>query len=92
MWCSWMMDMPRIDAELKDELESLIKCGVDRAFKDVGLNQSEVFELRKDMTFLREWRISCEDLRHKGLWYSISLIVLGLTALIAMGFKQWLAH
>lgn len=82
----------RIDAELRDELEHLITAGVEAAFKDVGLNQSEVFELRKDMTFLREWRVSCEDLRQKGMWYTASLMVLGIAALIGLGLKQWLVQ
>ena len=89
------MGEKHIDAELRDELEHLITAGVEAALKDIGLNKQaadEVFSLRKDMMFLREMRTSCEEIRHRGMWYSTSLLILGLVALIGLGFKQWLIN
>jgi hypothetical protein len=68
----------------------MIREGIDLAFRDVGLNQEEVFELRKDLTFLREQRILCDEIKRKGVWYVFSLILLAAGALILIGFRGWI--
>jgi len=72
------------------ELETLIAAGVQRAFRDVGLNQEEVYELRKDLTFLREWRTTCDTLRVKGAWTIFWLTLTGITGLVILGVRTWL--
>lgn len=81
-----------LSAQDKDELEVLIAAGVERAFRDVGLNQQEVFELRKDLTFLREWRTTCDGMRTKGIFAVITLLVSGFAALVFMGYKSWVGQ
>ena len=81
--------MSQVDAEFKDKLEQLIKDGIRDSFRDVGLNDEEVFELRKDLTFLREQRLTCDKLRVSGLWYLLSVAGAGITGLLVLGFKGW---
>lgn len=84
-----MTDKHGLTGEIRDELELLIATGVSRAFRDIGLNQEEVFELRKDLNFLRDWRVSCETMRQRGTWAIITVLVTGVIGLIIMGIRSW---
>lgn len=73
----------------RDELEQLIANGVERAFRDVGFNRKDVFEFRKDLTFLREWRLMCDSVRSKSLLTLVTLGITGLVGLLLIGFTMW---
>lgn len=72
------------------DLKRLIREGIEESFRDVGLDQSEVFELRKDMTFLREQRIACESVKRKGLLGIVTVVMTGLIAILVLGLREWL--
>ena len=82
--------MPQPKEMTREELIEMIREGIDLAFRDIGLNQQEVFELRKDLTFLREQRVLCDEIKRKGVWYVLSLVLLGAAALITIGLRGWL--
>lgn len=73
----------------EERLVEMIREGIDLAFRDVGLNQSEVFELRKDLTFLREQRILCDEIKRKRVWYVISLGILAVGTVFVIGLRGW---
>lgn len=75
----------------KAELRELIRSAINESFLNVGLNHEEVFELRKDLTFLREQRIMCESLRTRGIWYMGAIVLSGIVGLILIGFKGWVS-
>ena len=82
--------MTDIDPALERAIEKAVEAGVSRALFDIGVNHTDsqqILEHRKDMTFLREQRITCEQIKRRGLWYSLSLLILGTTGLLVIGLK-----
>ena len=85
--------MVEIDPALERAIEKAVEAGVSRALFDIGLNHTDnqqILEHRKDMTFLREQRITCEQIKRKGLWYSLSLLILGTVGILVIGIKGFL--
>lgn len=72
------------------EIESLVERAIVKAFRDLGFETHETFEVRKDLMFLREWRQTCEEVRSKGTFTIVSLLVTGLIGLLVLGFRGWL--
>lgn len=74
-----------------DQIEAVVERGIIKAFRDLGLyageDMGEVFEVRRDMTFLREWRMTCEQVRSKGTLAVVSMVITAMTALLVLGAK-----
>ena len=85
-----MTDQEELSPKMRAQLQDLIAKGVDQSFRDIGLNQAEVYELRKDLTFLREQRLLCEQLRSRGLIYIMITLITAIVALITIGIRGWL--
>ena len=85
-----MTDQEELSPRMREQLQDLITRGVDQSFRDVGLNQAEVYELRKDLTFLREQRVLCEQLRARGLIYMMITLITAVVALVTIGIRSWL--
>ena len=72
------------------ELELVIAHALGRAFRDIGLDQDQIYELRKDLTFLREWRETCELIRTRSLIVFITLVIGSAIGALWLGFKGYL--
>jgi len=79
----------------RKEVEELVTVAVTRAFRDLGItagDQASVAELRairEDMSFLREWRQLCEEMRHKGVATAVLMSMGALAVVMLLGIKQW---
>lgn len=71
------------------DIEAMVEVGVRRAFRDVGFNDEEVFEHRRDMEFLREWRKVCELSRSRGVVVLVTMVITGAVGMILLGFKNY---
>lgn len=76
--------------EEKREIEEVIASAIERAFRDIGLDSGEVFELRRDLTFLREWRKSCELVRNRSIITFIGVTGMAFLAMLVAGVKGWI--
>ena len=76
----------------RDEIEQIAVNAVKRAFRDMGINDGDPFEMRKDLAHLREWRTTCEAMRGRGILTIVGMAITGLAALILLGFKGWFIH
>lgn len=77
----------------RDQLEAAVSAGIKSAFRDLGLpidEEGEPYELRKDFIFLREQRLTCEQIRSKGILTLAGLFIIGLITLLVLGFKGWI--
>ena len=83
--------MSELSPETREELKKLISDGVKSSVRDIGLTDAEVFELRKDLTFLREQRLTCEKIKTHGVVYSMMILLTGLAGIVALGFKGWIS-
>lgn len=79
-----------LSPEDRHELETIITQAIENAFRDVGFDRGEVFELRRDLTFLREWRLTCELVRSRGIIAAVTLVMGALATVILLGFKGWI--
>lgn len=73
-----------------EQLEELFERAIAKAFRDIGFEQDDVFEVRRDLLFLREWRHTCEEVRHKGIFTLATLVITGVIGLLVLGFRGWL--
>jgi hypothetical protein len=74
----------------RNELECIVSGAIHKAFRDVGLDPSAAFELRRDLTFLREWRETCELVRSRGIISGVTLIFAALATVLLLGVKGWI--
>jgi hypothetical protein len=73
----------------REEFEVIITGAINKAFRDVGLDPSTAFELRKDLNFLRDWRETCELVKSRGIISGITLIFAALATVLLIGVKGW---
>lgn len=76
----------------EEQIESVVERGIVKAFRDLGISAGEddasaVFEFRRDLAFLREWRQTCEQVRSKGTLAVVSMVVAAMSALLVMGAR-----
>lgn len=76
----------------KEDIEEIASEAIKRAFRDMGITESDPFEMRKDFAHLREWRITCEQVRSRGTITLAMLVLTGLIGLLVLGFKGWIFH
>lgn len=78
----------------EEQIGQIVERAVFKAFRDLGLqvHEDDLFESRKDLTFLREWRHTCEEVRSKGVVAMAGLTLTGVIALLLLGFKDWIFH
>jgi len=77
----------------EQQIETIVERAIVKAFRDLGIyadgDTGEIFEVRRDMTFLREWRMTCEQVRSKGTLAVMSMIITAVGAMIVLGTKQF---
>ena len=73
--------------EDKRQLEEIIQSSIEGAFRDMGFDRGEVFEFRRDLTFLREWRQTCELVRNRSIITFIGVTGVALLAMLVAGVK-----
>lgn len=71
------------------DIEAMVREGVRAAFRDVGFNEQEAFEHRRDMEFLRDWRKLCELSRSRGILMILTMIITGLVGMLVLGFRGY---
>jgi hypothetical protein len=73
----------------REEFEEIVTGVIHKAFRDVGLDPSTAFELRKDLNFLRDWRETCELVKSRGIISGVTLIFAALATVLLIGVKGW---
>jgi hypothetical protein len=75
------------------DVERIAEAAADRAvgllFEKLGIRHSDPYEMQKDFAHLREWRITCEQVRGKSMLTIMSVTITGIVALLLIGFKGW---
>lgn len=74
----------------RDQVEDIVTEAVKRAFRDMGIAENDSFEMRKDFAHLREWRLTCEQVRAKGTITMAMMVLTGAIGLLILGFRGWL--
>jgi hypothetical protein len=72
----------------KDELKDVVKDTVHETLTTIGIESDDPIEMQKDFSHLREWRITVQDVRKKGILTIVGLLVAGVVAFIWIGFKM----
>jgi hypothetical protein len=73
----------------REQAQEIAESAVKNAFRDLGIHIEDVFEMRKDFAFLHEWRLTCEQVRGRGVVSLVTLSITGLVALLVLGVKGW---
>lgn len=55
----------------------------------LGVSAENPLEMQRDMQHLREWRVSSQELKKKGMLTLIGIFCTGLAGLIVLGLRQW---
>ena len=78
---------PRTDKEIIAIVEDVLN--------DMGLDHmhwEEVQALKKDLSFVRETRLRCEDIKSRTIWVAVSVVVIGVVTILVLGFKEWFSN
>jgi len=73
------------------ELEQLVERVTRRVLHDIGVDATDTFELRRDFTFVREWRQGSEMVRGKITLTIVTTLVAGAIASLWLGVRQLLS-
>lgn len=79
-------------AEIEDIIEKSTERALVKAFRDVGIGidgDENLFEIRRDFIFLRDWRMTCEQVRSKGVLSIVGIAITGLIGLLVLGIKGY---
>jgi len=82
-----------LSPEDKEQLEHIIENAIKRAFRDVGIDHGgdddRLFELRRDLIFLREWRMTCDLMKKRGIISGVTLLMAAFATVLLLGVKGW---
>lgn len=71
----------------KDEIRDLICQGVEDAMTRLGMDASNPLEMQRDFQHLRDWRLSVNSAKTKGVVAIVGIIVTGMLGALFMGLK-----
>lgn len=74
------------------QIQEIVERAIVKAFRDLGIqgqSDDEVFQVRRDLLFLREWRLTCEQVRSKGTFALAGIIITAMTSLLVLGAKNF---
>jgi hypothetical protein len=74
-----------------EELRALIKLTVAEALLQLGVDTSDpeqVLEFQRDLQHLRDWRISVNEVKSKGLMLVVGTVGAGVLGALWIGFKD----
>jgi hypothetical protein len=61
---------------------------VHDAFVKMGIDMSKPIEMQKDFQHLREWRMSVQSVKDRGLFAVVTVLVTGTLGAIWLGLQQ----
>ena len=64
------------------ELTNVVRDAVHETFVTLGIDSSDPIEMQRDFQHLREWRVTTEQVKKKGILTLAGLIVAGMAALV----------
>lgn len=70
------------------QVRTIIKQSVHETLLSFGINPKEPVQLQKDFSFLREWRVTTDTVKKRGLFTMIGILVAGGLTLLWMGIKS----
>lgn len=59
---------------------------------ELGVDSEDPTEMQKDFIHLREWRITMEQAKNKGVMATVGFLVTGVVALLWLGIKTFLVE
>lgn len=71
----------------KDEIRHLICQGVEDAMTKLGMDASNPLEMQRDFQHLRDWRLSVQSAKAKGILAVVGVLVSGMIGALFLGVK-----
>lgn len=71
----------------QEQLKGVIHDSVTETLTRLGMDHSNPFEMQRDFQHLRDWRLSSESIKKKGMVAMIGVALSGVLALLWVGFK-----
>lgn len=72
----------------RDELRHIISDGVREALLSLGIDAKDPLQTQADLRYLRNWRISVETAKSKGLLVAVGILVTGAIGAFILGLKS----
>ena len=79
----------------KDDIQKIAdaaaESAVKRVLRDMGIEHTKdnALELRKDFSFLRDWRNLCDISKKRGIAVAVTMLLSGIVALIIGGLYRF---
>lgn len=75
----------------ESQIRRIIKDSVHETLVSFGINPKDPVELQKDFSFLREWRVTTDTAKKRGLLTVVGIVVAGGLSLVWLGIKALIA-
>jgi len=69
------------------QLKEIIRESVEAAMTRLGVDASNPLDMQRDFQHLRDWRLSVETVKAKGVVTMMGILITGVCAVIWLGFK-----
>ena len=76
----------------RDEIDDIVRRTVKETLLSMGLDTKNPLELQRDFQALRDWRLSMNAIRSRGMLTLIGIIVSGMAAALWFGVKHALTR
>lgn len=79
------------EAQLQEIVTEAAENATRRILRDMGIpeGKAEAMEMRRDFTFLREWRHLCDLSRRRGVVVMVTMTISTVLALLVGGIYQF---
>lgn len=72
------------------ELERLVEHTVKTTLTSLGIDSSNPTAVQRDFQALRDWRLATEQIKRKGLFTMLGIILAGVAGLLVLGLRAWI--
>jgi hypothetical protein len=75
-----------------DEVREMIRQTVRETFTTLGVQVNDPIEVQKDFQHLRDWRVTTDSIKKKGILTMVGLLITGAAAAVWLGLKSLMSQ
>lgn len=75
--------------EIKEVVREAVAEAVPETLLTMGIDPDQPLEMQKDFVYLRDWRLTSEAIKKKGILAAVGLMVTGGLGAMYLGLKHY---
>jgi hypothetical protein len=71
----------------ENEIKRIVAAAVEETLIKIGIDPDDLIEVQKDMSFVRDWRLSTSAVKRHGILVAVGVVVMASLGLIWLAIK-----